>query len=107
MLSLSDVDELASLSHWTLADVRANHQAAGAAALRSPCAEPRPSRAESGRQVPCSTDLQRYPSSAYMKPASGTVRHAGKGRRLGKKKLQERITVLLKDLRRVQLYIDL
>jgi hypothetical protein len=32
---------------------------------------------------------------------------AGKGRRLGKKKLQERITVPLQSLRRVQLYIDL
>ena len=32
---------------------------------------------------------------------------AGKGRRLGKKKLQERITVPLHSLQRVQLYIDL
>ena len=29
MLSLADVDEDAGLSHWTLADVRANHQASG------------------------------------------------------------------------------
>ena len=32
---------------------------------------------------------------------------AGKGRRLGKKKLQEERTIPLQDLRRVQLYIDL
>ena len=30
VLSLVDVDEASGMSHWTLADVRANHQAAGA-----------------------------------------------------------------------------